>query len=254
MLLMGDLVSVIMPVHNDEKYLHESISSVIAQSYKDWELIIVDDCSTDGSTTIIDEYCKRDNRIKALKTDIPSGSPAIPRNIGISNANGRYISFLDSDDKWRSTKLLRQIECLRKNEGVAIVYSNYRKMDEDGCLHNSTINAPSSVNYKKLLCGNVIGCLTALYDRKVIGKQFFPQCGHEDYVLWLSLLRNGEIAVNTNTEEALYRVRKTSVSSNKYRAMLWQWNIYRSEEHLGLIKSTYYFINYAIRAYNKRRK
>lgn len=251
---MGDLVSVIMPVHNDEKYLHESISSVIAQSYKDWELIIVDDCSTDGSTTIIDEYCKRDNRIKALKTDIPSGSPAIPRNIGISNANGRYISFLDSDDKWNSTKLLRQIECMRNNEGIAIVYSNYRKMDEDGCLHKNTIYAPHSVDYKRLLCGNVIGCLTALYDTRIIGKQYFPQCGHEDYVLWLSLLRNGEIALNTNTEEALYRVRNTSVSSNKYRAMLWQWNVYRFEEHLGLIKSAYYFINYAIRAYNKRRK
>lgn len=250
---MKDLVSVIMPVHNDENFLYDSIQSVLSQRYENWELLIIDDCSTDNSPDIIKNFSNRDERIKTFRTKTPSGSPTLPRNIGTFQARGRYISFLDSDDKWNCTKLLNQIACQNSSDAV-IVYSNYRKMDENGKLHNDVIVAPPRVGYKELLCGNVIGCLTALYDTMRIGKQYFPKCGHEDYVLWLSLLRNGGFAVNTNSEEAIYRVRKSSVSSDKMRAMRWQWNIYMKEEQLGLFKSAYYFINYAVKAVNKQMK
>ena len=251
---MEIIVSVIMPVHNDEKFLRDSIPSVVSQSFKNWELLIVDDCSTDGSPQVIAEFCAKDNRIKHFKTEKASGSPTLPRNIGIENAKGRYIAFLDSDDQWLPTKLERQIREFKEKEGAVMVFSNYRKMDQFGKQHLQYVKAPAKTDYRHLLKGNVIGCLSAMYDSRKLGKRYFPRCGHEDYVLWLSILREGGIAYNTNTVEALYRLRGTSVSSNKFRAMRWQWNIYTKVEKLGILKSLYYFAHYAVKAVNKRRK
>ena len=244
-------VSVIMPTHNDSKYLHESIQSVLSQSFKNWELLVVDDCSTDITPQILREYCKKDDRIKVFRTETPSGSPTLPRNIGIKNANGRYISFLDSDDKWQPTKLEHQISLFEKNTDSVIVFSNYTKMSEDSEPHTHAIIAPSVLDYHELLKGNAMGCLTITYDTEKTGKQYFPHCGHEDYALWLSILKQGGHAYNTNTVEALYRLKGSSVSSNKMRAMTWQWHIYREIEKLSIAKSLYYFVNYAVRAVKK---
>ena len=251
---MDILVSVIMPVHNDEIFLNDSVPSVISQSYKNWELLIVDDCSTDGSPQVIAEFCAKDNRIKSFKTEKASGSPTLPRNIGIENAKGRYIAFLDSDDQWLPTKLERQIREFEDKQDAVMVFSNYRKIDQFGNQHLQYVKAPARTDYRHLLKGNVIGCLSAMYDIQKLGKRYFPRCGHEDYVLWLSILREGGIAYNTNTVEALYRLRGASVSSNKFRAMRWQWNIYTKIEKLGMLRSLYYFVHYAVKAVNKRRK
>lgn len=250
---MQEKVSVIMPVHNAEKYLSESISSVLQQTYPYWELLIVDDCSTDNSLAIINRYAVLDARIRCLKTDAPSGSPCLPRNLGIKAAQGRFIAFLDSDDCWLPNKLEQQLCLFGETGTIGLVFSDYEKMSEEGERNNRVIKAPMKVSYKQLLRGNVIGCLTAVYDTAKVGKMFFMQHTHEDYILWLSILKKGVVAVNTGTVEALYRVRRNSVSSNKLKVLSWQWDIYRNIEKTGLLKAMYYFAHYAYKAYRKAR-
>jgi len=230
-----------------------TIQSVLQQTYPFWEMIIVDDCSFDGSDKVIKEYCQKDPRIKYFKTDFPSGSPTLPRNLGITNATGRFIAFLDSDDVWLPNKLEEQI-VLFEDKNTAVVFSNYEKIDEKGNRAGRCIIAPELVSYKKLLLGNVMGCLTVIVDTAKIGNFLFNNIHHEDYVLWLSILKKGFVARNTNTVNALYRVRKQSVSSNKLSVLSWQWNIYINIEKTGFLKGIYYFINYAFRAYCKALK
>lgn len=244
---MAYIVSVITPCYNSELVIRETIESVIAQTFQDWEMIIVDDCSTDSSAKIILEYCNTDSRIRYLKTEIASGSPALPRNIGIRNATGRYIAFLDSDDFWLPQKLEEQLP-LFQNEKIAIVYSDYEKMNMEGKRAGRVIKAPAQTNYKELLNGNVIACLTVIYDTSKVGKVYFPRVGHEDFVIWLSILKKGFCALNTNTVTALYREQNKSLSANKWKAISWTWNIYRNVEYLTFWESCYYFMHYAMRA------
>ena len=243
-------VSIITPCYNAASFIDETIKSVLNQSYQNWELIIVDDCSTDNSSKIIKKYCSLDNRIKYIKTESASGSPTIPRNIAIKNAKGRYIAFLDSDDLWLPNKLEEQLTFFN-NEKIAVVYSNYEKINEEGIRNKRVIKAPNSVDYKTLLKSNVIGNLTGIYDTAKSGKIFCKNIRHEDYVLWLSILKKGYIAKNTNTVTALYRVRKSSISSNKLKIFTWQWKILRNVEKLTLPKAIYYYSHYAIKAFLK---
>ena len=245
-------VSIITPCYNASVYISQAILSVLSQTYPNWELIIVDDCSTDNSVDIIQNYARKDDRIKYFRTDKSSGSPTLPRNIGIEHAKGRYIAFLDSDDAWLPDKLEKQVK-LFDDERVAIVFSDYEKMSEEGERNHRVVKAPHEVDYKHLLRGNVIGCLTAIYDTAKVGKMFFMQHTHEDYILWLSILKKGFVAVNTGTVEALYRVRRNSVSSNKLKVLSWQWDIYRNIEKTSLLKAMYYFAHYAYKAYRKAR-
>lgn len=245
------MFSIVMPCYNSGTYIRQAINSVRGQTYRDWELLVVDDGSTDNSADIIKGMEQMDGRIKYLKTNVPSGSPIVPRNIGLENALGRYIAFLDSDDAWLPNKLERQMKMFEQYEDMAICFSNYEKMTEQGERNNRIIKAPSVTTYKQLLLGNVIGCLTAVYDTEKVGKVFFQNHSHEDYILWLDILKRGYVARNTNTVEALYRVRENSVSSNKLKTLSWQWDIYRNVEKIGLLRSSYYFINYAYRAFRK---
>lgn len=248
---MEELVSVIMPMYNAETFLNQSIQSVISQTYQNWELLVVDDCSKDNSAIIVRKFVQQNSRIKYFKTDKPSGSPILPRNIGIINAQGRFIAFLDSDDAWFPNKLETQLKMFEQYEDMAICFSNYEKMTEKGERNNRIVQAPAITTYKQLLLSNVIGCLTAVYDTAKVGKVFFQNHSHEDYILWLDILKRGYVARNTNTVEALYRVRENSVSSNKLKTLSWQWNIYRNVEKIGLLRSSYYFLNYAYRAFKK---
>ena len=243
-------VSIIMPVYNAERFIDEAIDSVISQTYFDWELLIVDDCSTDKSSTIVKNYLRNDSRIRYLKTDKCSGSPAFPRNLGINEAKGRYIAFLDSDDIWLPNKLEDQLKVLVQPE-IAIVFSNYEKIGWDSKRYGRKIIAPSIVDYLLLLKGNCIGCLTAMYDTVKVGKVFFKNMGHEDYIMWLSILKKGYQARNTDTVAALYRVGGHSISSNKLKTMLWQWSILRNEEQLPIYKATFYFMYYMVKALKK---
>lgn len=244
------MVSIITPCYNASAFIEYTIKSVLAQTYTNWEMLIVDDCSKDDSAEIIKKYSEKDNRIKYFKTESPSGTPTKPRNLAIKYASGRYVAFLDSDDIWLPTKLEEQIP-LFQDEQTAIVYSNYEKISEDGCRNNRLIKAPDEVNYKDLLKSNVIGNLTGIYDTQKVGKIFCQNVHHEDYILWLSILKRGYKAKNTNKNAALYRVRENSVSANKLKVLSWQWNILRNVEKLPLHKTIYYFIFYAIKAFMK---
>ena len=246
-------VSVIMPVHNTERYVAQAIRSVLEQTFRNWELLVIDDCSTDGSAALIESLAERDARIRYLRTKASSGSPAVPRNLGIEHAKGKYIAFLDSDDVWLADKLERQIRLFR-NPDTAIVYSNYEKISEEGVRAKRIVEAPACVGYETLLLGNVIGGLTGMYDTEKVGKVYQPTHPHEDYIMWLSILKRGYVARNTGTVEALHRVRKYSVSSNKLKALGWQWDIYRRVENLELLKSVVCFLHYAYKAFRKSRK
>jgi glycosyltransferase involved in cell wall biosynthesis len=249
-----DLVSVITANYNCAGFIGQTIESVIAQTYTNWEMLIIDDCSTDNGIEIVENYISRDTRIKLVKTECNSGSPIEPRNIGIQNATGRFIAFLDSDDLWLPDKLERQLP-LFNNSSVVMVYSNYAKIIGEGKQKNRIIKAPKNLHYKQLLKSNYIGCLTAMYDVSKAGKVYFHlSFRHEDYVLWLTILRSGYIALNTNTLLALYRIRKNSITSKKLQVLKWQWVIYRDFLKLSVFHSIYYFCFYAINAFLKHIK
>ncbi len=239
------MVSIITPCYNAEEYLSQTIESVLSQTCQDWEMLIVDDCSTDGSADIILEYTRKDERIRYLKTENSSGSPTKPRNVGIENARGRYIAFLDSDDLWLPDKLERQLDIFAINEDAVLVYSYYEKISETGVRSGKVVTSPPRITYNNLLYGNVIACLTGMYDTEKVGKVYMRQIGHEDYAMWLEILKKGFVGVNTCDVQALYRVREGSVSADKFKAARWQWNIYRNVEHLALFKAIRCFIAYA---------
>ncbi len=246
-------VSVIMPCHNGESTLRQAVESVLAQSYAGWELLIIDDASTDESVTIAEEYCVKDSRIKLLHTPAPTGKPATPRNVGIEAASGQFIAFLDCDDQWLPDKLEHQLPLFEKAD-CAIVFSFYKKMDAAGNVRSAVVTSPAVVSFDQLLDGNCIGNLTGMYDTAKVGKVFQKEIHHEDYLMWLQVLQKGFVARNTGTVEAYYRESGTSVSGSKLKALSWTWTIYRKELGLSLGASVLHFMKYAFKALNKKLK
>ena len=242
--MVNTLVSIVMPLYNAERYVGRAIESVIAQTYPAWELIVVDDCSTDASVQVVRKYVDVDQRICLVQNPTPSGGPTFPRNKAIGLAKGRFIAFLDSDDIWLPTKLEEQLP-LFADEDTWVVFSYYKKMDEDGHVHKRVVRSPARLDYNKLLKGNSIGNLTAIYDTQKAGKHYFLRVGHEDYVYWLHILRQGGYAVNTQKVHGIYRLLCGSVSSNKLKAILWNWRIYYDVEGLGILRALYCFSCYA---------
>ena len=246
-------VSVIMPCHNGEKYLRQAVESVLVQTFADWELLIIDDASTDGSPTIAGEYCAKDSRIKLLHTEYSTGKPATPRNVGIEAAQGQYIAFLDCDDQWLPDKLEHQLP-LFKWKDCGAVFSFYKKMDSTGAVRDTVITSPAAVDFDHLLDGNCIGNLTGIYDTSRVGKVYQKEIHHEDYLMWLQVLQKGFIARNTGTVEAYYRESGTSVSGSKLKALGWTWDIYWKELGLPFMASAGHFIKYAFKALSKKLK
>ena len=246
-------VSVIMPCHNGSAFLRQAVDSVLTQTYQDWELLIIDDASTDGSVAIAEEYRARDGRIKLLHTKCSTGKPATPRNVGIEAAAGRFIAFLDCDDQWAPAKLEHQLP-LFQQENCAAVFSFYKKMDTEGNVRSAVLTSPASVDFDQLLDGNCIGNLTGIYDTAKVGKVYQKEINHEDYLMWLQVLKKGFIARNTGTVEAYYRESDTSVSGSKLKALGWTWDIYHKELGLPLLVSVGHFIKYAFKALGKRLK
>lgn len=246
------LVSVVMPCYNAEKYIRESIDSVINQSFQNWELVIVNDGSKDNSLAIIEDYSRKDNRIRFIHCTTPSGSPAEPRNIGIREAKGRYIAFLDSDDIWTPDKLESQLGVFSSGDFI-IVYCNYESITEEGERMNRINTEPSLCDYKQLLKYNCIGCSEAMFDSQKIGKPQFKKIGHEDYLFWLTIMKNGGVAANTNKVQLLYRERESSVSGDKIKAVKWTWHIYRDELKLSFFKALYCFTCYALKGIERHR-
>lgn len=239
------MISIITPCHNSSSTISQTIESVLKQTYDGWELIIVDDCSTDDSADIIKGYADKDCRINYFKTEAPSGSPSLPRNIGIDNAQGEYIAFLDSDDVWFPEKLAVEIK-FAKARNAKLVYSYYEKMAWDGKRGDRVIKTADKANYTSLLKSNVIPCLTSLVSREAIGDTRFKKIPQEDFCFWLDILKKGYTAYNCKVVTSLYREANNSRSANKLDMFKGYWNVIRNEQHINPVKCCYYMMTYTV--------
>jgi teichuronic acid biosynthesis glycosyltransferase TuaG len=243
-------VSIITPAYNSERFLPACIESVQRQTWQDWRMLIVDDCSTDTTVEVAKAYAARDPRIVVLQLPSHSGA-AVARNRGISEAEGRYIAFLDSDDLWAEHKLERQIKFMEQVQ-VALCYSSYGKITETGEPLGHVIRVPERVTYSQLLNNCVVGCLTAMYDTQQTGKVYMPKIRRrQDFGLWLRILKAGHVAKGIDEPLAYLRVHSGSLSRNKLVAMWYTWRLYRDVERLPLLRSGYHFVNYVIRSSRK---
>lgn len=240
-----DIVSIITPAYNSGKYISQTIESVLRQTYFLWELIIVDDFSEDNTTELVREYQQKDHRIKLIELE-SNGGVANARNVGMQNAKGRYLAFLDSDDLWLDQKLERQLAFM-KSQDIAFSFTQYRQFVGD-IEHSRKLNdIPKELDYKGLLKGNSIACLTVIIDHQQIRNINMSKVKNEDYILWLSILKRGFKGYGLNEDLARYRISNNSISGNKKRSSVWTWKIYRDIEGLSLIRSLYCFSFYVIR-------
>lgn len=245
-----DLVSVIMPLFNSEKFMESAINSVLDQDYVNLELLIVDDCSSDDSLKIGRALAAKDKRVHIIAS-LKNGGSAVSRNIAINLAKGRYISFLDSDDLWLPNKLSTQLEFMRNNQ-VAFSFSDYQIINEESKI-TGVRRCPPTASYRTLLSGNIIGCLTAVYDRKLIGTYEMPDIRmRQDFGLWLRILRDVDFAYNCQECLAQYRIYGKSLSSNKFKAAKFTWKLYRDHENIPFMRRAYIFTKYAIKAILQR--
>lgn len=246
---MKPLVSIITPIFKAEKHIAECIASVLRQTYSNWEMILINDCSPDHSMAITGKLCKGDSRFKVINLPRNSGA-AIARNKGIELALGKYIAFLDADDLWLPQKLEKQVNLL-ENSSYNFTFSSYSLVDELGKPKGNFIIPKEEVTYKDLLKTCSIGCLTAMYNQESLGKLYMENLGkRQDYTLWLKILKK-ENAVGLTEVLAQYRISQNSLSANKFDAAMFQWLVYRKIEQLGFFKALYYFTHYAFRGFLK---
>lgn len=236
-----DLVSIITPMYNAEKYVESTIQSVLSQTYENWEMIIVNDCSTDNSLDIAERYSKKDARIKIFNHEHNKGISAT-RNEGISNAKGRYIAFVDSDDIWKKDKLKKQIAFMKDNN-YDFTYTVCELINEVGTPLNKILKIRIFANFKDLLKSNYIVCSSVIIDTRKINV-YVPDVKHEDYATWLRILKNGHTAYALNNMLVEYRIRKFSVSANKIKSFSWVFNIYRNYLKMSLLQALYRIIVY----------
>jgi len=232
------LVSIITPLYNCEDIIRETIGSVLAQTYPHWELIIVDDVSTDNSREVVKEYVAKDKRIKLIELS-ENGGAAIARNKGIEVAEGRFIAFLDSDDLWKETKLEKQVNFMLEND-YAFTCTDYEQLVDDTKKIKLIIKARVKADYRIVIRYNPIGNSTVMYDTLKMGKVHIPEVRkRNDYALWLKILRIEKYVYGINEVLATYRIRKKSLSRNKVKLIKHQWYVYRKLEKLNFFKSLY---------------
>ena len=226
-------VSVIMPAYNSSATLEDSIQSVVSQTFGDWELLVIDDCSQENLSSIVESF--NDSRIHFIRFSRNSGVAAA-RNYGIEKARGRYLAFLDSDDLWLPEKLEKQLQFMEKN-GYAFTYTWYQQFDHDTNHLGNIVRTKPVVDYRELLKGNDIGCLTVVLDHQKIKEITMPSQRHEDYITWLNILKQGWKAYSLPVVLAEYRKGNGSLTSNKWKSLLWTWKVYRDSQHLSLLRS-----------------
>ncbi|QYA24897.1 glycosyltransferase family 2 protein [Gramella sp. MT6] len=222
---LNRMVSVIMPAYNAEAFIADSIQSVIAQTYPNWELLVIDDASTDNMKEIVKGFSEKDKRIKLLENDSNLGTHH-SRNRGIKAAQGHLIAFLDADDQWKPSKLYTQVKILQKGN-VAACFSSYELISENGEPLNKKIEALPILSYEKLLKANYVGNLTGIYDAQKIGKIYCPEISkRQDWALWLKVIEKGGPMKGIEESLAIYRVRKNSISRNKLEMLKYNFKVY----------------------------
>lgn len=239
------LVSVIMPTYNCGKFIAEAIDSVLAQSMTDWEIQIVDDCSTDNTQEIVGAYQEKHQNIHYYRLPENSG-PAVARTEAMKRAKGKYIAFLDSDDRWHPEKLEKQIRYMTENN-ISFSCTAYGQMDEAGKELPLLCIPPKKTNYQKMLrLSNPIGNSTVMYDRTVLGDFEVPVIKkRNDFALWLQILKKTPYCGGIDQTLAMYRVRSNSVSSRKLQQIKYHWYLYHEIEKLGFIRSCWYVFCWA---------
>ncbi len=248
-----DLISIIVPVYNAEKYILDTIKTVVNQTYKNWELLLIDDCSDDNSVNIIKKYASKDDRIKLLLNKENSGA-AITRNNGIKNANGRYICFLDADDLWDKEKLKKQFSFMKKNNCI-FSFTGYEFTDENGIPKGKKVYVPQKINYKQALKNTTIWTSTVMFDMNKIEKKdiYMPNIRRgQDTATWWKVLKKVDYAYGINEILSFYRRSEKTLSSNKLIALKRTWNLYRNVENLNIFYSFYNFCFYCINALRRR--
>lgn len=250
--IQQELVSVITPVYNAERFIRDTIDSVLAQTYTDFELILVDDQSTDSSVEIIKGYQAQDERVKLIQLEQNSGA-AVARNSGIEAAKGQYIAFIDSDDRWSENKFAKQLAFMKNND-YSFSYTNFALVNEEGELLKESVDLPKSLNYEGLLKNTAIACSTVVIDRNQVGDFRMPLVRKgQDTATWLMLMREtGVTAYGVEDVLNYYRQVEGSISSNKIGALKRTWNTYRNLEKLPLFKCIYYFSLYVFNAIRRR--
>ena len=239
------LISVIMPAYNCSGFISASIASALNQTYQNIELIIIDDCSTDGTDMVIQAYKDRDFRIKALKNEQNIGV-AFTRNRGFAAALGEYIALLDSDDIWHPEKLELQLSFMKANH-LDLCYTAYSFISETGTPLGQAYFVPIKLNLEHLLRENVIGCSTVLVKTDIVKSiPMRKEYAHEDYVFWIELLQRGARAAGLNKVLMDYRIVSSSRSANKLKSAKNRWRIYRLLLHMNLFQASGLFVSYAL--------
>jgi teichuronic acid biosynthesis glycosyltransferase TuaG len=229
------LISIIMPAYNSEKTIRESIKSIINQSYTNWELLIIDNCSADRTYKIIEEYLD-DKRIHYIKNDNNYGV-AFSRNVAIKKAKGEYIAFLDSDDLWSKFKLEKQLHFMKKNNYQFTFTSNYIITEDNKIIE--TYHCPMQLDYKQLLKYNAIHTLTVMVKASILKENLMPNINDEDYATWLLIMKKGVIGYGMPEKLSYFRVTKGSMNSNKLKTLIRAYIVYRRGLNFSCLHSLF---------------
>lgn len=248
------VVSIVTPVYNVEKFIEETMDSVRAQSFEDWELLLVEDGSKDQTVSVILDYLERtgDGRIRMVRME-QNGGAARARNRGVLEARGRYVAYLDADDLWEPEKLEKQIRFMEERD-AAFSFTGYEFADENGKGLGKIVKVPETIDYKEALKNTTIFTSTVMFDLEKLSKDELemPMIKSEDTALWWSILRKGTIAHGLNENLVRYRRAGKSLSSNKLEAVRRIWNLYRKAEGMSIPASAYHFCFWAVRAVKRR--
>ena len=251
---MDELVSIIVPVYNAERFIEETLACVVAQSYSQWELLLVEDGSSDRTVSIIEEYVRKngEKRIRLIRQPENLGA-AQARNRGLKEAKGRYIAYLDADDLWVPEKLEHELAFMSE-KNAAFAFTGYEFVDENGKRTGKVVRVPETLNYRQALKNTTIFTTTVMFDTEKIDKNLLemPIIKSEDTALWWKVLRNGYIAYGLDENLVMYRRAGRTLSSNKLEAMRRIWNLYRKAEGMGVLSSARHFCFWAVRAVKRR--
>ncbi len=236
---MNDLVSIITPSYNTARFIAETINSALAQTYTNWEMIIVDDCSTDDTKAVVDSYIEKDPRIRYHCLETNSGA-AVARTKAMELAQGEYMAFCDSDDLWMRSKLEKQLAFMQE-KGYAFTCTAYEQMDEEGNSLDRVIKTVDKTDYNRLLLDCPVGNSTVMYNVGVMGKFQVPNIRkRNDDALWLQMLKKEKYIRGMPDVLMRYRIRTNSISSNKLKVIKYHWILYREIEHLNVFRSAFH--------------
>lgn len=244
------LVSIVTPAYKAETTIAETIRSVQAQIYTEWEMLVVDDGSPDNTSSIVSQFAEHDPRVRLIR-QVNSG-PAMARQTALEQAKGRYVAFLDADDLWLPEKLVWQLDFMSRHR-AAVSFTSFRRIRPDGGGMGHRIRIPAQLTYRQLLGNTALATSSVIIDRGLVGTFRMTRTYYDDFVLWLEILKRGHVAYGLDKDLMRYRVMGQSVSRNKGRSARMVWRTYREIERLSLPESAFHFVRYTLNAYRKYR-